>query len=156
MSETLSRRSTRTWWLAGAALVALVAIGALVVLWRAPRDTEAPQALAPAGGTGDATRTHEGGQVTVKVTPLAVDAGIAFTVVLDTHAVDLDGYDLQQLATLRVGDTELLPTSWDAPKGGHHRQGTLRFPAADTTGPVELIIRDVAGVPARSFQWPRQ
>jgi hypothetical protein len=82
---------------------------------------------------------------------------------MDTHAVDLDGYDLGQLAVLRVDDGDAIqPSGWEAPKGGHHRKGTLTFPSATSdgrdvlgaeTGTVELIIRDVAGVPERSFRW---
>src|SRR5687767_6640765 len=51
-----------------------------------------------AAQAGAATRTSEGGQVTVKVTWDGAIDPPAFTVVMDTHAVDLDGYDLGQLA----------------------------------------------------------
>ncbi len=82
---------------------------------------------------------------------------------MDTHAVDLDAYDLSKLAVLRVdGGPMSQPSGWDAPKGGHHRKGTLSFapttadgrPFIDKTArSVELIIRDVAGVPERTFRW---
>jgi hypothetical protein len=61
-----------------------------------------------------------------------------------------------------MGAREIQSTSWDAPKGGHHRAGTLTFPAtapdgsaqiAPDTRTIELIIRDIAGVPARVFRW---
>lgn len=111
----------------------------------------------------DATQTSDAGRVTVKVTWTGAASGIAFRVIMDTHSVDLDGYDLQQLAVLRTDQgLESQPSGWDAPKGGHHREGTLTFPAttADgtpligpSTGTIELLIRDVAGVPERSFRW---
>ena len=81
---------------------------------------------------------------------------------MDTHAVDLDGFDLKQLAVLRVDGREIQPAGWDAPKGGHHRSGTLSFPATGSDGrplitadtrSIELLIRDVAGVPERVFVW---
>jgi hypothetical protein len=82
---------------------------------------------------------------------------------MNTHAIDLDGYDLRQLAVLRTEKgQEVQPIGWDAPKGGHHRQGTLTFPTKTTAGEpvissstrsVEIVIRDVAGVPERTFQW---
>jgi hypothetical protein len=109
-----------------------------------------------------ATQTNDGGQVTIKVTWSGANADPTFDVVMDTHAVELDGYDLTQLAVLRVDGREVQPASWDAPTGGHHRQGTLRFSvtAADgtpligaETRAVELIIRDVAGVSERVFRW---
>ena len=82
---------------------------------------------------------------------------------MDTHAVDLDGYDLRLLVALRTDQgREVRPSGWDAPKGGHHRQGTLTFPTTTTDGSpllepdthtIELVIRDVGGVSERIFQW---
>jgi hypothetical protein len=100
--------------------------------------------------------------VTIKVTWSGLSAGPVFDVVMDTHAIDLDGYNLAQLAVLRVDGREVQPSGWDAPKGGHHRQGALAFPATAPDGKpliesdtraVELVIRDVAGVPERIFRW---
>jgi hypothetical protein len=109
------------------------------------------------------TQTNVGGGVTVKVSRIdAVDA-VAFTVVLDTHAVNLDAYDLVQLAVLRTpSGEEIAPLGWDALAGGHHREGTLNFPAtaADGTpliqadgGQLVLVIRDIAGIAERTFGW---
>ena len=145
----------------GARRVALVVAGLLAVALVLAACGTTGQA-ATATGTG-ATQRSEGGQVTVAVTWGGREAGPVFRVALDTHAVDLDGYDLQQLAALRVaGGREVRPSGWDAPKGGHHREGTLTFPAtlADgsptigpATGAVELVVRDVAGLPERTFRW---
>lgn len=109
------------------------------------------------------TQTNVGGGVTVKVSRIdAIDA-VAFTVVLDTHSVNLDAYDLVQLAVLRTpSGEEIAPLGWDAPAGGHHREGTLNFPAtaADGTpliqsdgGHFVLVIRDIAGIAERAFHW---
>ena len=121
--------------------------------------TAAPRA----GSQGDLTQISDGGQVVVKATWQGPDAGPVFAVVLDTHSVDLDGYDLAQLSVLRVEDgREVQPSGWDAPKGGHHRKGTLTFPVTGEdgkaivgpgTGEFALIIRDVAGVPERVLRW---
>lgn len=111
----------------------------------------------------EGTQISEGGQVTVSVTWMAGAEALAFAVVLDTHAVDLDRYDLLQLAVLRTpAGVEVPPSGWDAPPGGHHREGTLTFPTTDADGnplidadtrSFELAIRDVAGVPERVFRW---
>jgi hypothetical protein len=109
------------------------------------------------------TQTGQAGQVTIKATWHGADVGPIFTVILDTHAVNLDEYDLVQLAVLRTDQAEeLLPIGWDAPAGGHHRQGTLTFPLtrpdgspvlAPETRLVELSIRDVGGVPETVLKW---
>jgi hypothetical protein len=160
-----SERRVWPWYTWAIALVTLavlvrVALGVWSTLAPAkPTDT----VPAAAAGSGGATQTNEGGQVTVKATWSGLTAGPVFDIIMDTHAVDLDSYDLTQLAVLRVdGTLEVRPASWDAPKGGHHRKGTLAFPttAADgraLVGPgtrtVEIIVRDVAGVPERIFRW---
>jgi len=110
-----------------------------------------------------ATQTNDGGQVTVEVTWKGTSAGPVFDVTMNTHAVDLDSYDLRQLASLRVdGGPDIKPVDWTAPKGGHHREGNLAFPAqaADgslligpTTQTIALVVRNVAGVAERSFAW---
>jgi len=96
--------------------------------------------------------------VVVEITPLNLDQPgktLDFRVAMNTHSVNLD-YDLTQLAVLRTerGD-EVAPSRWDGPRGGHHVRGTLSFPAPDLRGVrwVEVLIRDVAGVPERVFRW---
>jgi hypothetical protein len=114
-------------------------------------------------GASTATRKSEGGGVTIEVTWKGRNAGPVFDVTMDTHSVDLDGYDLEELAVLRNDrGKEVRPSGWDAPKGGHHREGMLTFPEKTPDGSsifgsetreIELIIRDVAGVPERKFEW---
>jgi hypothetical protein len=152
-------------WLArGIALVALAVIVRVALGFWNTLSPAQPADSAPAAAVSDTlTQTNEGGQVTIKATWQGLSAGPVFDVVMDTHAVDLDGYDLTQLAVLRIdGGREVQPAGWDAPKGGHHREGTLTFPttAADGspliapgTRTIELVIRDVAGVSERVFRW---
>ena len=160
--QTEYRRSP--WFARGIILVTLaVIVGVVLGFWNRlspaqPADT-APAAVV----SGALTHTNEGGQVTIKATCQGPVAGPIFYVVMDTHAVDLDGFDLKQLAFLRInGAREVQPTGWDAPKGGHHRTGTLTFPAKAADGSaliapdartIELVIRDIAGVPERVFRW---
>lgn len=163
-----AKRSTgtgRVWTIGGAlAVVLAVVLGLLLWVWSGN--------ARPVGTTGTAstntqpasmTQTNEGGQVTIQVTWQGRSAGPVFHVAMDTHAVDLDGYDLRQLAVLRTDQgQEIQPTRWDAPTGGHHRSGTLSFPTTlsdgtpligSTTRSLELVIRNVAGVPERTFRW---
>lgn len=121
------------------------------------------RASAGLASESEGTQVSQIGPVTISVTRQEAEAGVAFKVVMDTHSVNLDGYDLVQLAVLRteLGD-ELQPESWDAKPGGHHREGTLTFAPTTSDGQpaigtdstsMELIIREVGGVPERIFQW---
>ena len=110
----------------------------------------------------DLTRTEIQGEVTLKVTPLNLDNPsdpLKFEVILDTHTLELD-MDLAALATLTT-DTGLTlqPTLWDAPKGGHHAEGTLAFPATldgksilDGVKQLTLTISDVDNATS-TFIW---
>jgi hypothetical protein len=106
------------------------------------------------------TRTHSGGGVTIKVTYLnpqgADDA--RFQVVLDTHSVNLDGYDLKALSLLRdETGKEHQPTKVENKGVGHHREVTLIFRKASSNAKrLELVIKDIAGVKERSFRWDGQ
>jgi hypothetical protein len=143
-------------------LVVVVLTAAGIWIWSTSTERQANTAPAPRASVG-VTQTNEGGQVTVEATLQESGAAPIFNVAMNTHAVNLDGYDLNQLAVLRIdGGREVQPASWEAPKGGHHRSGTLTFPADGTDGTpligpgthmIELIIRDVSGVPERSFRW---
>jgi hypothetical protein len=111
-------------------------------------------------------RKAEAGGVTVTVLPLNLDAAagstIDFQVKLETHTVDLN-QDLTVLSVLAApSGTELGSPTWVGPTGGHHIQGTLSFPATDTTGAavtligpgtLALTIRDLAGIAERTFTW---
>lgn len=112
---------------------------------------------APVGGK----RTSDAGSVTVDLTWDGPEAGLVFKVAMDTHSVDLDGFDLMNLALLRT-DTgvEVAPITWDAAKGSHHREGRLSFPPTADGRPllgesvraITVVVKDVA-TPERSFQW---
>ena len=159
MKELRRGRGPRAVW--GLALVAALALAACGPATQAPNATP-PLASAGASSPGT-TLTNEGGMVTVFATWAGPTAGPVFKIVLDTHSVDLDTYDLAKLAVLRVDGREVAATVWDAPKGGHHRSGDLVFPTSGADGAptigasakaVEIVVRDVAGVPERTFRWP--
>jgi len=88
------------------------------------------------------------------------DAAPSARVVMDTHSVDLDGFDLARAARLRLdGGAWVAPSAWGAPAGGHHRAGILAFAALDRKAfdaarTVELELVDVAA-PSRIFRWER-
>ena len=77
----------------------------------------------------------------------------AFDVKLDTHSVPLD-YEMAKISYIRdnKGNT-IKPESWDGGIGGHHFDGTLKFPEFDDSAGFELVIQDVAGVKERVLKW---
>lgn len=106
------------------------------------------------------TKTDDRPPVTIKVTPaeLGMAKGVQawkFDIAFDTHSGSLD-QDLMQIATL-VDDKENVykPTGWEGSgPGGHHREGILVFgPISPFPQSVELKIKDVGGIPERSFKW---
>ncbi len=86
------------------------------------------------------------------------DRGAVFDVALDTHSVDLDALDLSD-TVLRNDRGETLPAQpWAAPKGGHHREGTLTFegdaaPFFEGAKWIELVLQGVGDIPERTLRW---
>lgn len=123
--------------------------------------TAAPPSIPTADSpTNGLVQSNNGGQVTIDVEWIGLDGDrLIFTVAMNTHSVDLDSYDLGELAVLRDDEgAEYQPVSWDSPPGGHHRQGELSFspPASLSRGMttyLEIVIRDVAGVGERVMKW---
>jgi hypothetical protein len=111
-----------------------------------------------AAAVARSTQTVSGGGVTVKVTYLAqTEHESRFSVVLDTHSVNLDAYDLKDLSILRddVGMV-LQPTDIENKGSGHHREAILTFPRPSTRRQwLELVIKDIAGEKERTFRWYR-
>jgi len=108
-------------------------------------------------GVGE-TQTVSGGGVSVKVTYLAqTEHESQFSVVLDTHSVNLDAYDLKAQSILRA-DTGIVlqPTAVENKGSGHHREAILTFPRPSTRRKwLELVIKDIAGEKERTFRWYR-
>lgn len=104
----------------------------------------------------DGTQTVSGGGVTVKVSYLEqTHHESRFSVVLDTHSINLDAYDLKALSILR-DDTGILlePTGIENKGSGHHREIILTFPRPSTKRQwLELVIKDIAGEKERTFRW---
>lgn len=115
--------------------------------------------LAPVPGAAAAgpTRSHSGGGVTVKVTYLNPGAlnSPRFRVLLETHSVNLDGYDLKNLILLRDSTGKsYLPVKVENKGGGHHRTLTLNFPKlSDRSKFLDLVIQNVAGIAERVFRY---
>lgn len=122
-----------------------------------------------AGSPQALTQEDKQGAVTASATLLTsdkprMDGKLAVQVKLDTHAVDLDQYQLEKLAFLRdAHGHEVQALGLESPSGsGHHREGVLTFPGTDASGKpllspeaksLTLILRGIGGVSERVFHW---
>lgn len=102
-------------------------------------------------------RTDSGEGVTVKVILLDSNRSgdLRFQGVLDTHSVNLDGYELKKIAVLRDGPGKNhLPKSVESKESRQHRQSTLVLAKmAKGTKRVELVIKGIAEVKERVIRW---
>ncbi|MFC1863215.1 hypothetical protein ACFL1Z_04595 [Thermodesulfobacteriota bacterium] len=101
--------------------------------------------------------TNRGKGVTVDARPVQLAKGkqIQFQVRINTHAVELD-QDMVAVSELKDDEGKIYkPINWQgSPPGGHHRKGVLEFPILEgSPGSVALIIRDIANVSKRVFEW---
>ncbi len=104
------------------------------------------------------TKENEGGEVTVSVTPITLKRGFpaSFDIAFETHSVDL-AFDVEQIASLEDETGIVYTPHWDgSPPGGHHRKGILRFtPDLSSPKTITIILKDIAGIPTRTFTWQR-
>lgn len=144
-------------------MVVVVTVGCSNGLTDAGKSLSSAEVAADAssnGPTNGAIQSSDGGSVTIDVEWQGLDGDrLSFSVAMNTHSVDLDGYDLGELTVLRDDHgNEYRPESWDSAPGGHHRNGTLRFSAPDSVAAgeaalLEMVIRDIAGVGERVLTW---
>lgn len=95
--------------------------------------------------------------VRVDVRPVQLLPGkpAKFEIRMNTHSGDLS-QDLVAACILKDNSgREYRPSNWDgSPPGGHHRSGVLEFPElGDSAQSITLLIRQVADVPERVFNW---
>jgi hypothetical protein len=111
--------------------------------------------------TGWESQTSSQPPITVRVTPLELGKMVSawkFQVVLDTHTENLND-SLLQAAVLETGDGAIYrPAAWEGSgPGGHHREGVLIFqPIKPSPSYAELKLKNIGGVPERSFRWNLQ
>ncbi len=105
------------------------------------------------------SQTNSEGTAEVVAQPRAPGTSTwTFSFGIDTHMGSLD-MDMTKVAVLTDdrGDS-LAPIAWDGPAaGGHHRNGTLTFPAPSSTPKtITLTVSNVGGVATRTFTWNAQ
>ena len=103
------------------------------------------------------TKSNKENRVRVDVRPVQLIAGkpAKFEIRMNTHSGDLS-QNLVAVCTLKDSKgREYQPINWDgSPPGGHHRSGVLEFSElAEGAETITLVIREVANVPERVFNW---
>ncbi len=110
----------------------------------------------------DLRRSNNEGPVEITVVylnPLKKMQGgeLSFEVRMNTHSVDLDGYEMERVSFLRIdGGSEQKALGWFRPRGdGHHISGILKFvgPYPSDAKSLQVLIREIGGVPERVFEW---
>lgn len=151
-SPAVARRTCRL-------LLTIAVATALVASACATAATPAASTVAAPAQNGLGEQQSAAGSVTVAVSWIDAPAPTA-RVVMDTHSVDLDSFDLARSARLRLdGGSWVAASAWNAPSGGHHRQGTLVFATLEpgafaAARTIELEITDVAAF-SRLLRWER-
>lgn len=110
------------------------------------------------------------GEVAVTVTflnPTHQDKDyLNFEIYLNTHSVELDKYNLEELTTLSIGNNIKIREGieWETIGGGHHISGTLKVPK-EYKGEkinyteaefIELEVMDLADASSRRFKWKKE
>jgi len=94
-------------------------------------------------------------RVDVKPVQLAPGQPARFEVRMNTHSEPLEE-DMVAVSSLKDNTGRIYQaTAWQGSEpGGHHRKGVLEFPELkDNPESITLIIRKVANVPERTFEW---
>ncbi len=139
-----------------AAAFVIVVAAVSIFFGRTSQSVTPVAVVGDAAGSPDAslTKTNTENGMTVAVTPQRnADGSWDFSVVVDNHAVNVS-QDMVAVSSLTDATGQVVtPQAWTGdPPGGHHRQGVLKFTGL-TSLPVSLTIRDLGGVPARTFTW---
>ncbi|HMB44506.1 MAG TPA: hypothetical protein VKL21_01660 [Candidatus Methanoperedens sp.] len=138
------------------ALLILIAAAVSGCLSGKEPQTENPNSKVPTStdiiSTADSSEKRVNSEAGVTIT--AVNLGNnAFDIKLDTHSGSLD-YEMAGISYIRDSKGNMIkPESWDGGFGGHHFEGTLKFPEFDDSAGFELVIQDVAGVKERVLKW---
>ena len=103
------------------------------------------------------TRSNRENQVRVDVKPVQLAPGqpARFEVRMNSHSETL-AEDMVAVSSVKDSAGRIYQaTAWQGSEpGGHHRTGVLEFPKLENnTESITLIIRKVAKVPQRTFEW---
>lgn len=113
------------------------------------------------GTESELSRIDSQGAVAVQVAVLpemSLENELMFEIVMNTHSVDLNQYQLNKLAQLSFGTTvnttgefEWKPENEDS----HHRIGYLKWKGTPSWDGITLVLKDIDNIPSRKFVWTK-
>lgn len=117
-----------------------------------PSSTATPSKEGQEGNTANKTQEAAEAGVTVKVTLEERNATLKFKVTLDTHTTELDKYKFAEIIVLRTDGKEYKGSVKSEEGSGHHRSAIVEFENPKTQE-VSVVVKDVAGVKERAFNF---
>jgi len=135
--------------------IIVVAIFTALLLSKTSKPAQSRGILVSRGGPVLLAITNDEGGVEVTATPILRKEGtLDFEISLETHSVELSNDLTSDSVLIDEAGRTYSPSSWEGdPTGGHHRSGILRFNESLPGSKLNLVIKNVGGVPERSFKW---
>ncbi len=100
-----------------------------------------------------ATGSTGAGDVLVELAPRGVTNGrLEVDIVVNTHSVSLEQFDLREITMLEFSGKSLKPVSAPA-LSGHHSSGTLVFEVSEPVSSFRISIKGIPKVDERVFEW---
>jgi hypothetical protein len=115
------------------------------------------------GTESELTKSDSEGAVAIKTTFLTEKSSsnqLVFEVVMNTHSVDLQQYDLTQLATISFGTDTNNPGTFEwepSSQDSHHMMGYLTWKGAldENYKKINLDLNNIDNISSRLFSWEK-
>ncbi len=93
------------------------------------------------------------GDALVELAPQASDKNtLVVKFRINTHSVDLSGFDLTQITTLEYEDKVVVPAKASR-IGGHHSSGTIVFDNREAVSSFKIRIKGIPRINERVYEW---
>ena|SRR3990167_1725145 len=100
------------------------------------------------------TGSFEDGDVSIDITPTQIGEGkLEFSILVNTHSVNLEPYNLKEITTLEINGKKIKPDSVPI-LGSHHSGGLLIFKTnEEIIGEYSLVIEGIPKMDKIIFTW---
>ena len=99
------------------------------------------------------TGTTSPGDVAIELKPTKItDTEIIISISANTHSVDLQQFNLNNITILKYNDEEVIPVE-AMQMSGHHSSGLIKFEIDDKIDNFRIIIKGIPKMTERVFEW---